>query len=167
MLATLSFLVTPAVAYISASWSKTGAAFLPIVRLTAHYASSPCWPRLLSPNPASAYFFEEIDNGIHPARLHLLIDLIERQTAKNGVQVITTTHSPDMLNFINDTTFKNTSVLSRLEDTEDTIIRSLDSLHNARELRESQGLGRLHSTGWMEDILNLEAWRIKDEEVGE
>ena len=33
---------------------------------------------LLSPNPASAYFFEEIDNGIHPARLHLLIDLIER-----------------------------------------------------------------------------------------
>ena len=81
--------------------------------------------------------------------------------------MITTTHSPDMLNFINDTTFKNTSVLSRLEDTEDTIIRSLDSLHNARELRESQGLGRLHSTGWMEDILNLEAWRIKDEEVGE
>ena len=122
---------------------------------------------LLSPNPAGVYFFEEIDNGIHPARLHLLIDLIERQTAKNGVQVITTTHSPDMLNFINDTTFENTSVVSRLEDNDDAIIRSLDSLHNARELRKAQGLGRLHSTGWMEDILNLEAWKIKDEEVGE
>ena len=108
---------------------------------------------LLSPNPASTYFFEEIDNGIHPARLHLLIDQIERQTAKNGVQVITTTHSPDMLNFINDTTFENMSVVSRLEESDDAIIRPVDSLRNAEKLRKSQGLGRLHSTGWMEDML--------------
>ena len=53
---------------------------------------------LLGSNPAGLYFFEEIDNGIHPTRLHLLIDLIEKQTAKNGIQVITTTHSPDVLN---------------------------------------------------------------------
>ena len=33
---------------------------------------------LLSPNPEGVYFFEEIDNGIHPSRLHLLIDLIEK-----------------------------------------------------------------------------------------
>ena len=117
---------------------------------------------LLGSKPAGLYFFEEIDNGIHPTRLHLLIDLIERQTAKNGIQVITTTHSPDLLNFINDTTFENTSVVSRLDDTEDSIIRPLNSLHNARELRKSRGLGRLHSTGWMEDILNLESWKTED-----
>ncbi len=121
---------------------------------------------LLGAKPTGVYFFEEIDNGIHPTRLHLLIDLIERQTAKNGIQVITTTHSPDLLNFINDTTFENTSVVSRLEDTEDSIIRPLSSLHNARELRQSQGLGRLHSAGWMEDILDLEAWKTADEEAG-
>ena len=121
---------------------------------------------LLGAKPTGVYFFEEIDNGIHPTRLHLLIDLIERQTAKNGIQVITTTHSPDLLNFINDTTFENTSVVSRLEDTEDAIIRPLDSLHKARELRKSQGVGRLHSAGWMEDILNLETWKTEDEEAG-
>ena len=33
---------------------------------------------LLGEDPARLYFVEEIDNGIHPARLHLLIDLIER-----------------------------------------------------------------------------------------
>ena len=118
---------------------------------------------LLGAKSTGVYFFEEIDNGIHPTRLHLLIDLIERQTAKNGIQVITTTHSPDLLNFINDTTFENTSVVSRLEDTEDAIIRPLDGLHKARELRKSQGLGRLHSAGWMEDILNLETWKTEDE----
>ena len=108
---------------------------------------------LLSPSPAGVYFFEEIDNGIHPSRLNLLIDLIERQTAKNGIQVITTTHSPDVLNLINDKTFENMSVVSRLEESDDAIIRPVDSLPNAKKLRKSQGLGRLHSTGWMEDML--------------
>ena len=49
---------------------------------------------LLGPDPARLYFFEEIDNGIHPSRLNLLIDLIEQQTAKGEIQVIATTHSP-------------------------------------------------------------------------
>ena len=108
---------------------------------------------LLSPNPAGVYFFEEIDNGIHPSRLNLLIDLIEKQTAKNGIQVITTTHSPDVLNLINDETLENMSVVSRLEESDDAILRPVDSLPNAKKLRKSQGLGRLHSTGWMEDML--------------
>ena len=33
---------------------------------------------LLGPEPAQLYFFEELENGLHPARLHLLIDLIEK-----------------------------------------------------------------------------------------
>ena len=122
---------------------------------------------LLGTNPAGVYFFEEIDNGVHPNRLWLLLDLIENQTAKGGIQVVTTTHSPDVLNFVNEKTFESTSVVSRLEETEDAIIRPLDSLHKAKELRKSQGLGRLHSSGWMEDILNLEAWKEQDGEAGE
>ena len=122
---------------------------------------------LLGTNPAGIYFFEEIDTGIHPNRLWLLLDLIERQTAKGDIQVITTTHSPDMLNFINDETFRHTSVVSRLEDIDGAILRPINSLPNAEKLRKSQGLGRLHSSGWMEDILNLEAWKTEDEEAGE
>ena len=108
---------------------------------------------LLGNSPTGIYFFEEIDTGIHPNRLWLLVDLIEKQTAKGGIQVITTTHSPDMLNFINDKTFESMSVVSRLDDTDDAIIRSVDSLPKAKKLRESYGLGRLHSTAWMETTL--------------
>ena len=118
---------------------------------------------LLGSNPAGLYFFEEIDNGIHPARLHLLIDLIEKQTAKNGIQVITTTHSPDVLNLINDKTFENTSVVYRDEESSDAIIRPAAELPRASELRRTQGLGRLHSAGWMEDML---AFAEVDSEAG-
>ena len=112
---------------------------------------------LLGEDPARLYFFEEIDNGIHPARLHLLIDLIERQTAKGAVQVVTTTHSPELISMVNEDTFGNMSVVCRLEDTEDAsfrpedaIIRPVSDLPNARVLRKTQGLGRLLAGGWME-----------------
>ena len=122
---------------------------------------------LLGPNPAGVYFFEEIDNGIHPNRLWLLLDLIERQTAKNGIQVITTTHSPDVLNLISDKTFEKKSVVYRDEGSAGAIIRPVDSLPNARKLRNAQGLGKLHTSGWMEDMLTLTAWRDEDGEAAE
>ena len=108
---------------------------------------------LLSEDAGGLYFFEEIENGLHPSRLHLLVDLIERQTAKGRVQVIATTHSPDLLSMVNGETFENIAVTCRLEDTNDAIIRRVADLHNARKLRSSQGLGRLLAGGWMEDAL--------------
>ena len=79
--------------------------------------------------------------------------MIEKQTAKGNIQVVTTTHSPDLLNLVNDQTFENTSVIYRDEDSEDGIIRPLVEIPNARDLRNSQGLGRLLSGGWMETAL--------------
>ena len=108
---------------------------------------------LLGNNPAGLYFFEEIDNGIHPARMHLLLDLIEGQTAKGKTRVVTTTHSPDMLSMVNDTTFENMSIVYRDEDSADSIIRPVSSLPNSGKLRKTQGLGRLHAGGWMETAL--------------
>ena len=108
---------------------------------------------LLGEKPKGLYFFEEIDTGIHPVRLNLLTDLIERQTANHGIQVLTTTHAPTLLTVMNDNTFEKTSVVCRLEDTSDTIIRPVAKLPNVRELRQAQGLGRLHESGWMEDAL--------------
>ena len=119
---------------------------------------------LLGMGPAGFYFFEEIDNGIHPARLSLLLELIEQQTAKGGVQVVATTHSPGLLDMVNDTTFEDTSVVYRDENSEDAVIRPVADLPKARELRKSQGLGRLHAAGWMENML---AFAEADNDDGE
>ena len=97
--------------------------------------------------------FEEIDSGIHPSRLHLLVELIESEVRKGDMQVVTTTHSPDLLACMSDETFKSTSVVCRNPGTSEAIIRPATDLPNAEDLRRSQGLRKLHATGWMEDIL--------------
>ncbi len=108
---------------------------------------------LLSEDPARLYFFEEIENGLHPSRLRLLLDLIERQTAKSRIQVLTTTHSPDLLSMVSDETFRSISVTCRLEDSDDAIVRPVADLPKVERLRKDRGLGRLLARGWMEDAL--------------
>lgn len=123
---------------------------------------------LLGSKPGSLYFFEEIDTGIHPARQSLLLELIEGQTARNGVQVLTTTHAPDLLTFASDSTFENMSVVCRLEDSHDAIIRPVAELPNARELRTAgRGLGGLLAEGWMETALAFTENNGEAREVGE
>ena len=55
----------------------------------------------------------------------------------------------------------------RDEDSADATIRRVAELPNARELRKSQGLGRLHTSGWMENILSFEEAEKEDEKGGE
>ena len=108
---------------------------------------------LLGANPASLYFFEEIDNGIHPSRLRLLVDLMETQTRKGSTQVVTTTHSPELLSIVSDRTFEATSIVCRLQETDEAVVRRVGELPDAPALRRLQGLGRLHTSGWMEDAV--------------
>ena len=108
---------------------------------------------LLGADSDRLYVFEEIDNGIHPARMRLLLDLIEGQTAKGRIQVVTTTHSPDLLAMVGDPTFENTSIVCRREGTDDAVIRRVKDLPKAAEIRRTQGLGRLLASGWMEDAI--------------
>lgn len=110
---------------------------------------------LLGPNPSGLYFFEEIENGFHPSRLHLLVELIEQQAAARDIQVITTTHSPQLLSMLSDDAFKCASVVCRSEDSTDAVIRLIHELPNAEELRKSQGLDRLHVSGWFEDAIGF------------
>ena len=108
---------------------------------------------LLNEGAGGIYFFEEIDNGIHPNRLWLLLELIERQTAKGNIQVITTTHNPALMAWMNDETFEHTSVVYRDECWSDSVIRPIADLYHLRELRESKGLEWLLTSGWLEDAV--------------
>ena len=139
---------------------------------------------LLGPDRARLYVFEEIDNGIHPSRQQLLLDLIEGQTRtgpadessqvpsgdpipRKDVQVVTTTHSPDLLSSVSDDTFENTSAICRSPGTSDAVIRPVCELPHARKLRSSQGLGTLHRSGWMENVIHLERDDERDETDGD
>ena len=68
-------------------------------------------------------------------------------------RVVTTSHSSDLLSIVNEKTFDHMSVVCRPEDTSDAIIRSVSQIPNAAKMRKTQGIGRLHASGWMEDAL--------------
>ncbi len=105
----------------------------------------------LGPHRSSFYFFEELENGIHPTRLGLLLDLIENQVKTKGIQVVATTHSPQILGRLSESSLEHASLIYRLEDQPDArIIRLLD-MPDARRLIKKYGAADLAASGWFND----------------
>ncbi|VAW40921.1 hypothetical protein MNBD_CHLOROFLEXI01-1574 [hydrothermal vent metagenome] len=109
----------------------------------------------LGPNRPKFYFLEELENGIHPTRLHLLTQFIENQVAQGDIQVVATTHSPLLLNYLSQDSLKHASLLYRLEGHPDAHIKPIMTIPDARELIKKQGIMRLYESGWFEDMLYL------------
>jgi predicted ATPase len=110
---------------------------------------------LLGSSPAKLYFFEELDNGIHPTRLHLLLQLIERQVSQGKIQMIATTHSSQLLRLLSPNLLESVSLIYRLENRPDAkIIRILD-IPNAQEVLEKQTLAHLHESAWLENVMEF------------
>lgn len=114
---------------------------------------------MLGPDPVRFYFIEELDNGIHPARQWLLLQLIEQSVAAGKIQVVGTTHSPQLLAFLNPESQEAASLVYRLPKQPDAHVRRILDLPDARSvLRECDlNLGRLLESGWMENVVDFEA----------
>ena len=66
--------------------------------------------------------------------------------------MITTTHSPALLSWIRTMRLSSIPPSSTADEHwADSVIRPIAGLYNLRELRKSQGLGRLFTGGWLED----------------
>jgi predicted ATPase len=111
---------------------------------------------LLGQKAARHYFFEELENGLHPTRLALLLQLIEQQTSQL-VQVVATTHSPHLLELLGADARMHTVESYRLENTESTSLARLIDLPDAERIISEQGLARLHASGWIEDAVEFSA----------
>lgn len=110
---------------------------------------------LLGPKPASFYFIEELENGLHPTRLYLLVDLFEKRAKEGKIQIIATTHSPQLLRFLSKETRESVWLLYRLEDESVTHARRAMDIADIREILESQDMGRLHESGWFETTVEF------------
>ncbi|NQU21431.1 MAG: AAA family ATPase [Candidatus Nealsonbacteria bacterium] len=108
---------------------------------------------MLGPDAAEFYFLEELDNGIHPTRLHLLLQLIEQSAKQGKVQVVATSHSPQLLAMLSEDALEHASLVYRLEDACDGHIRRILDIPEARDVLETRNLARLHESGWLEDAV--------------
>lgn len=108
---------------------------------------------VLGPDAAKFYFLEEIDNGIHPTRLHLLLQLIEQNASEGKVQVVATSHSPQFLAMLSQSALEYAALVYRLGDTPDARIRSILGIPEARRVLKQQNLARLQESGWLENAV--------------
>jgi predicted ATPase len=111
---------------------------------------------LFGPSHEQFFFIEELENGIHPTRLHLLVDLIEKQVRRSDLQIVATTHSPQLLRLVNTANFKNSSIIYRLEEEPDGHIKQIADLpSNLQNVLNKQDTARLFESGWFENMVNF------------
>jgi predicted ATPase len=105
---------------------------------------------LLGTDPARFYFFEEMENGIHPNRAHLLVNLLQDSTRKGAIQVVGTTHSPALLNFLDAQALKDASLVYRAGSV--SKIRSFADIPTLSDIMPDNLPGELFGSGWFEDV---------------
>ena len=96
---------------------------------------------------------EEIENGIHPTRLRLLVELLKSQSSEDGPQVFATTHSPVVLAWLDESDYETTFFCKRDEETGASIIKPLSEIPHLVDLAKKRSLGELFTQGWMEMAL--------------
>jgi hypothetical protein len=110
---------------------------------------------MLGPDPARFYFFEELDTGIHPTRLHLLLQLIEQSVARKDVQVVATTHSPQLLGILGEAAREAATLVYRLPHHGEARLRRILDIPDARQILGTRNLNRLQESGWLENAVAL------------
>ena len=96
---------------------------------------------------------EEIENGIHPSRLRLLIELLRSQTESGATQVFAATHSPTLLEWLEESEHRTTFLAARDESTGESTIRSVIDVPHFKEVVGKHPLADLLAEGWLEAAL--------------
>ncbi|MGH9763652.1 MAG: AAA family ATPase [Blastocatellia bacterium] len=105
---------------------------------------------VLGTDPARFYFFEEMENGIHPNRAHLLINLLQNATEAGSTQVAGTTHSPALLGFLNEKALQDAALVYRVGPL--SRICSLRDIQALRQVPPGTNPGELLGSGWFENV---------------
>lgn len=108
---------------------------------------------LLTAKPGSMLVIEDIESGVHPRRLHLLVELVEGMTKERGIQVIATTRSPLVLTALSRPARENAVLFARVPGHEGSLARRLGDLPHFGEVAERRGVDELFASGWLERAL--------------
>ncbi|HWE83783.1 MAG TPA: AAA family ATPase [Terracidiphilus sp.] len=107
------------------------------------------------PSMPKVLIIEEIEKGLHPSRLRLLLELMRSQSKRTGTQVFATTHSPTLLNWLTEEDRKTTFVCTRDAASGATKMRALSDVPKLEELiQKSYNLDQLFEEGWLESALH-------------
>lgn len=108
---------------------------------------------LLTRESGSLLVIEEVDNGLHPSRAHILMDMLRTLGKERGIDVIVTTHNPAMLDAAGVQMIPFITVACRDEETGVSKLVPLEDIRQLPKLMASGSLGRLSTDGRIESAL--------------
>ncbi len=108
---------------------------------------------MLTAKEGTTFIIEEIDNDLHPSRLHLLVNFLEQVTMSRKLQVIASTHSPYFLDHLSESSLKNVLVFHRDQQSAETKVTKLIDIPGFTEARKNMPLDLMHASSWMEQNL--------------
>jgi len=107
---------------------------------------------LFQPSPPKMLLIEEIENGIHPTRMRLLMELLMNRAENGGSQIFITTHSPVLLDWIQEKYFDNVFFCARKPNGA-TAITPVSKIPDFKKVIKNSPLSELFTEGWLETTL--------------
>lgn len=107
---------------------------------------------LFQPDMPAMMMIEELENGVHPDRLRLLVELLRSRARYERPQIMATTHSPTVLAWLSSDEHRSTFFCKRVEGGASRICPLTDIPH-FDEAAKTNPVGDLLIEGWMEAAL--------------
>ena len=120
---------------------------------------------LLTRPKASLLVIEEVDNGLHPSRARLLLDMLRAVGTQRGVDVLVTTHNPALLDAMGTDMVPFITVANRDRSTGHSVLTLLEDIEQLPKLLAQGPIGRLSSQGLIEQSLATEQATSKEVEI--
>lgn len=101
---------------------------------------------MFGPDNGKSLFIEEIENGIHPNRIDLLVRLAQQVIEDSKTQILATTHSPALLSFLRGKSLDDAILVSRSK--RGSVARRFCNLQLPE--KDKERAGELLQDGWFE-----------------
>ena len=105
------------------------------------------------PSMPEVLMLEEIENGVHAGRLRLLVELLRSRAGASQTQVLATSHSALMLDWLSTEDFQHVFLCNRNSETGVTSITPLNEVPHFLEAVKTTPASQLISEGWLETAL--------------
>lgn len=108
---------------------------------------------MLTRQSGSLLVIEEVDNGLHPSRAHVLVDMLRTLGKARRIDVIVTTHNPALLDAAGTRMLPFITVAHRDDTTGASRLTQLEDIEQLPKLMAFGSLGRLSTEGRIETAL--------------
>lgn len=108
---------------------------------------------LLTRPAGSLLVVEEVDNGLHPSRSQLLLDMLRTVGQERSVDVMVTTHNPALLDAMGTEMVPFVTVVHRNQESGATELTLLEDIDDLPRLLARGTIGKLSRQGAIEEAL--------------